>query len=130
MKISKLIRAICVIFIGFSVGLISYKKIKNQILQKVDVEKNSILVKKFLLKYKKPSHIKVQSFVKNAESRFKNDVQEIKQLKVFLDSNSNFYIELELFTDENDPKAPLVVVCRFLDLKSKNLIQEQSLNLY
>lgn len=130
MKISKLIRIICVIFIGFSVGLISYKKIKNQILQKVDVEKNSILVKKFLLKYKKPSHIKVQSFVKNAESRFKNDVQEIKQLKVFLDSNSNFYIELELFTDENDPKAPLVVVCRFLDLKSKNLIQEQSLNLY
>jgi uncharacterized protein YozE (UPF0346 family) len=130
MKISDFFRTMCVVLIGISLGLISYKKLKHQTEQKTMIETNSVLVKKFLLKYKKPSRIEVQSFIKDEKNRFKKDIQDIKQLKIFLDPHSNFYIEMQLFTDENDSKAPLVVQCRFLDLKSKNLIQEQSLNLF
>ena len=123
-------RTTCVILIGVAIGLISYKKFKHQTEPKTIIETNALSVKKLLLKYRKPARIEVQSFVKDEKTRFKNDIHDIKQLKVFLDPNSNFFIELQLFTDENDPRAPLVVQCRFLDIKTKNLIQEQSINLF
>ncbi len=130
MKIADFFRTMCVVLIGIAIGLISYKKLKHQTEQKNIIETNALAVKKFLLKYKKPARVEVQNFVKDEKTRFKKDIQDIKQLKIFLDPNSNFYVEMQLFTDENDPKAPLVVQCRFLDLKSKNLLQEQSINLF
>ena len=99
-------------------------------LQKSQTMTNAYQVKKMILKYKKPARIEVQNFVKSADSRFQKDIQDIKNLKIALDTNSNYYIELQMFTDESDLKAPLVIQCRFLDAKSKNLIQEQSLNLF
>ena len=132
MKISNILSKICVIFIGIAIGLVTYKKFrKYQIDQnKIVIETNALKVKKFLLTFKKPARVEVQNFVKDKDTHFKTDIAEIKKLKLFLDPNSDFFIELQMFTDENDPKAPLVVQCRFLDLKSKNLIQEQSLNLF
>lgn len=130
MKITNFIRTVCIVLIGFAIGFISYKKISANKKNKPNVETNAILVKKFLLKYKNPEHIEIQNFVKNKNTRFLNDIQDIKNLKLFLDKNSNYYIELQIFTDENDSKAPLIVQCRFLELKSKNLIKEESLNLF
>jgi hypothetical protein len=130
MKVTDFFRTLCVILIGIAIGLISYKKFKHRTQQKTIIETNALAVKKLLLKFKKPARIEVQSYVKNEKTKFKKDIQDIKQLKVFLDPNSNFFIELQLFTDENDPQAPLVVQCRFLDIKTQNLIQEQSINLF
>ncbi len=123
-------RTLCVILIGVSIGFLAYKKIKQNYFQKQLVETNAMVVKKLLLKYKKPVRIEVQNFVKDPQSRFRKDIAEIQKLKVFYDQNSNYYIELQMFTDETDSQAPLVVQCRFLDIKNKNLIQEQSLNLF
>ncbi len=124
------LRTLCVILIGISVGFLAYKKMKSMNLQKSQTMTNAYQVKKMILKYKKPARIEVQNFVKSADSRFQKDIQDIKNLKIALDTNSNYYIELQMFTDESDLKAPLVIQCRFLDAKSKNLIQEQSLNLF
>lgn len=130
MKIADFFRTICVILIGIAIGLIAYKKFKLHSESKTTIETRALAVKKLLLKYKKPARIEIQNYIKSQRTKFQNDIQDIKKLKIFLDPNSNFFIELQLFTDENDPKAPLIVQCRFLDIKTKNLIQEQSLNLF
>jgi len=130
MKITNFIRTLCIILIGLVIVFISYKKISASKKNKMTVETNAILVKKFLLKYKKPEHVEIQNFVNNPRNKFSNDIQDIKNLKLFLDKNSNYYIELQIFTDENDAKAPLVVQFRFLEVSSKNLIKEDSLNLF
>ncbi len=132
MKLSNILSTACVLLMGFSVALIAYNKYHKQEVEqkKVIIETNALKVKKFLLTFKKPSRVEVQNYVKDEKTHFKNDIQEIKKLKIFLDVNSDFFVELQMFTDENDPKAPLVVQCRFLDVKTKNLLQEQSLNLY
>lgn len=132
MKLSNILSTVCVLLMGFSVALIAYNKYRKQEIQekKVVIETNALKVKKFLLTFKKPVRIEVQNYVKDEKTRFKNDIQEIKKLKIFLDANSDFFVELQMFTDEGDPKAPLVVQCRFLDIKTKNLLQEQSLNLF
>lgn len=124
------LRTLFVILIGFSVGFLAYKKIKSMDFEKSKTMTNAYQVKKMILKYKKPARIEVQNFVKDADSRFQKDIQDIKNLKISLDENSRYYIELQIFTDESDSKAPLVIQCRFLDAQSKNLIQEQSLNLF
>lgn len=132
MKLSNILSMACVILMGFSVALIAVKKIRTyeHEQKKVFTETNALKVKKFLLTFKKPARVEVQNYVKDEKIRFKNDIQEIKKLKIFLDPNSDFYVELQMFTDENDPTAPLVVQCRFLDVNTKNLMQEQSLNLF
>jgi hypothetical protein len=134
MVISSFFRTLCIILIGVSIVFILYKNLNleniNSSRQSKSPESNSLLVKNFLLKYKKPQRVEIQSLVKNADNIFSNDIENIQKLKIFLDSNSNYYIEMQLFTDENDPDAPLVVQCRFLDVKTKNLIQEKSLNLF
>lgn len=124
------LRTLCVILIGISVGFLAYKKMKSMDFEKSQAMSNAGMVKKMILKYKKPLRIEVQNFVKSTDSRFQKDIQDIKNLKISLDANSNYYIELQMFTDESDSKAPLVIQCRFLDAQSKNLIQEQSLNLF
>lgn len=127
---TRFFRTLCLILMGVSLGFLAYKKIKQSYIQKEYAETNAMAVKKLLLKYKKPVRVEVQNFVKDPQSRFHKDITDIQNLKVFYDQNSNYYIELQMFTDENDSQAPLVVQCRFLDIKNKNLIQEQSLNLY
>ena len=89
------LRTLCVILIGISVGFLAYKKIKSMDFEKSQAMTNAGMVKKMILKYKKPARIEVQNFVKDADSRFQKVIQ-----------------------------------CRFLDAQSKNLIQEQSLNLF
>ena len=130
MKISDFFRTMCVVLIGIAVGLISYKKNKQRSVQKSVVQTNDIILKKFILKYKKPQRIEFQNFVMDPKNKYAKDIQNIKNMKIFLDENSNYYIELQMFTDENDPQAPLVAQCRFLDVQTKNLIQEQSINLF
>lgn len=127
-------KVIRTVFIVLIILLLVYKQFESKDQQtdhqKQVIKNNAYLVKGILLKYKKPQRIEIQNFIKSEKSKFTNDIQEIKNIKTFLNPDSNFYIELQLFTDEADSTAPLVVQLRFLDIKSKNLIQEKSINLY
>ena len=54
---------------------------------------------------------------------------KIKKIKIPLDSRSDIYLELNLFTNEDDKTAPLVVQFMWFDVKTKNLIREENINL-
>ena len=125
------LRSLFIIVIGLAIGSITYIKWLRKIpsINQQAHETNSFKVKKFISNYKRPSHVVVQSYIKDPNSRFKKDIEEIKKLKILKSEASNYFIELQLFTDEADPTAPLVVQMRFLDKKTQNLIKEESLNL-
>ncbi len=129
MKISNFIRQVTIIIIGITAGFLMYKKFKSTQNKTEIILTNSLKVKALLLKYKKPQKVEVINYIKNVNSKFAKDILEIKQLKIPLDTSANFYIELQLFSDELDPTAPLIAQLRFLQTESKNLIKEESINL-
>lgn len=94
----------------------------------LDLETNNpkiLTLKKFLLTFKKPARVEIFKITK----RYEKDVDEILEMKIATDPNSNFYITIHFFTDENDAAAPLVAQIKFLDMTSDNLMKEQSINL-
>lgn len=95
--------------------------------QVVEVEKNPKVaaLKKYISGFNKPARIEVIDLTQ----KYAADVNEIKQMKTALDSKSNFYIKIQFFTDETDATAPLVAQIKFIDVKSDNLIKEESINL-
>ncbi len=129
MKFSNFIRSFLVSIMGLTIAFLAYQRLKDEWTQNQLKDTNALQVKKYLLKYKKPARVEIQNYVRSPQNKYQKDIREIKSLKIFLDENSDFYIELQLFTDEQDPKAPLVVQFRFLSTKNKNLIREESLNL-
>ena len=129
MKFSNLIRSTLVIIMGLVLAFLAYQRLKEDLIQNKSKDTHAMQVKKYLLKYKKPVRVEVQNYVRSPQNKYQKDIEEIKSLKIFVDENSDFYIELQLFTDEQDPKAPLVAQFRFLSAKNKNLIREESLNL-
>lgn len=96
--------------------------------KKMELESNNpkaLALKKYLLTYKKPARVEIFNYTK----RYDKDVNEILEMKIATDPNSNFYVTIQFFTDETDPAAPLVAQIRFLDMKSDNLVKEHSINL-
>lgn len=96
--------------------------------KKIDLENSNpkiLALKKFLLTFKKPARVEIFNITK----RYDKDVDEILEMKIATDPNSNFYVTIHFFTDENDAAAPLVAQIKFLDTKSDNLMKEQSINL-
>ena len=89
---TNILRTLCVILIGVSVGFLAYKKIKSTESEKPQPLTNAQMVKKLILKYKKPQRIEVQNFVKNSDSRFSIDLQEIKELKISFEINFLAYM--------------------------------------
>ncbi len=129
---SKLIQEVVkfVIVICFTVG--GFLLFKNFYRQNVDSTKSheslgtkAEILKNYLGANKIPQRIEIT----NLSSRFENDVQTIKKLKIAQDKNSDFYISIQFFTDESDQKAPLIAQIRFIEIKSGNTIKEESLNL-
>lgn len=82
-------------------------------------------LKNYLLQQPKPQRIEIFSYSK----KFETDINELKKLKIPQDQSSNTYITIQFFTDEDDPKAPLIAQIRTLDVKTKNLEKEESINL-
>lgn len=96
--------------------------------KKMELEQNNpktLALKKFLLTFKKPARVEIFKITK----RYDKDVDEILEMKIATDPNSDFYVTIHFFTDENDAAAPLVAQIKFLDIKSDNLMKEQSINL-
>lgn len=96
--------------------------------KKMELESNNpkaLALKKYLLTYNKPQRVEIFNYTK----RYDKDVNEILEMKIATDPNSNFYVTIQFFTDENDNDAPLVAQIRFLDYLSDNLVKEHSINL-
>jgi hypothetical protein len=130
---SKIIQGIIrLIILACLVGGIALivKTRKDTITNKKKIEEFSnnpkaLALKKFLLTFNKPERIEIFNYTK----KFDKDVNDILEMKIATDPNSDFYITIQFFTDENDEKAPLVAQVRFLDLKTDNLRKEVSINL-
>ncbi len=93
--------------------------------EEVVANPKAALLKKYLLGFNKPARVEIV----NLTQKFAADVEEIKKMKLPLNSSSEFYIRIQFFTDETDEQAPLVAQIRFLDAKSDNLVKEESINL-
>ena len=118
----KIVILICIVG-----GLIVVYQSREEKKQQQEDYRNTkaITLKKFLLGFKKPSRIEVFNYTK----RFENDVAEIKKMTMPLDENSDIYLTIQFFTDENDNTAPLVAQVRFMDSKTDNIVKEESINL-
>lgn len=123
-----LVKNLCIVFIGFAIALMFYSRIKKEIaadkLHK-EVYTRALQVKKVILKYKKPQRVEIEV----ATNRFQKDIEDIKNLKIPLDENSNFFMQIQLFSDDSDEKSPLVLQIRFKAIQNHALIQEESINL-
>ena len=129
MKFSNMIRSILVIIMGLAIAFLAYMQFQEKWTQSKYKNTKALQVKKYFLKYKKPARVEFQNYVRSPQNKYQKDIQEIKSLKLFLDEKSDFYVELQLFTDELDTTAPLVAQFRFLSTKNKNLLREESINL-
>ena len=123
--VTRFIKIVIFVLFIFGVSLL----LKNKYLRKkntvVETHSKSLALKKYLLKFQKPQRIEIAGLSEN----FQKDILEIKKLKIPQDPNSDFYIHIELFSDESDPTAPLIAQIRFLDLKTDNTQKEESINL-
>ncbi len=87
-------------------------------------------IKHKIAEFKKaPSRVEVRNYLKTADHKYQDQVKVIKKIKTPLDPKSEVYLELNLFTNEEDKNAPLVVQFMWFDIKTKNLILEENLNL-
>ncbi|MBC7754325.1 MAG: hypothetical protein H7Z71_08815 [Moraxellaceae bacterium] len=87
-------------------------------------------IKRKILEFKKvPARVEVRNYLKNANHKYQENVKLIKKIKTPLDPLSEVYLELNLFTNESDKTAPLVVQFMWFDVKTKKLIREENINL-
>lgn len=123
-----LVRNLCIVFISIAIALLVYTRIKKEYAthqKNKEIYTRALQVKKHILKYKRPVRVEIETFTK----RYQKDIEDIKQLKIPLDENSNFYMQVQLFSEDTDESSPLVLQIRFKDLKTQALIQEDSINL-
>ena len=89
------------------------------------MQKPAQLILIALAKYKKPVRVEIETFT----DKYKDEVKEIRKLKIALDRQSKHYMIIQLFSDDTDEKSPLVGQIQFKDAKTNNLLNEESLNL-
>ncbi len=94
-------------------------------IEKNEMQKPSQLILIALAKYKKPVRIEIETFT----DKYKDEIKEIRKLKIALDQQSKHYTIVQLFSDDTDEKSPLVAQIQFKDAKTNNLLNEESLNL-
>lgn len=123
-----LVKNLCIVFISVAIGLMLYSRIKKEYAQdkfNKEVYTRALQVKKYILKYKKPARVEIETFTK----RYQKDIEDIKELKIPIDENSNFYMQVQLFSEDTDENSPLILQIKFKDLKTQALIKEESINL-
>jgi len=111
-----------------AVLIVKNREEKSSAKKMMQLENNNpkaLALKKYLLTFYKPARVEIFNYTK----RYEKDVNEIIEMKISTDPNSNFYVTIQFFTDEADVAAPLVAQIRFLDIKSDNVVKEQSINL-
>lgn len=127
-NVLNLIKNLCIVFISVAIALMVYTRFKKEMAadkMHKEVYTRALQVKKHILKYKKPSRVEIEIFTK----RYQKDIEDIKTLKIPLDENSNFYMQVQLFSEDTDESSPLILQIKFKDLKTQALIKEDSINL-
>lgn len=123
-----LVKNLCIVFIAIAIALMVYTRIKKDVAadkkHKQDYTR-ALQVKKEILKYKKPARVEIETFTK----RYQDDIEEIKDLKIPIDEKSNYYMQVQLFSEDTDETSPLILQIKFKDIKTQNLIKEDSINL-
>lgn len=124
--ISTLIKTVLVVGIAYGLFLFArgFYTVKRPVEIK-EVNPKVMNLKKFFAGFNRPARVEVVDLTE----KFKADVDEIKKMKIPLDEKADFYIRIQFFTDETDESAPLVAQIRFIDIKSENLLKEESINL-
>lgn len=113
------------------VGLFSCEEVQKVIKPQTKTEnKIATDIKHKIAEFKKtPARVEVRNYLKAADHKYQEQVKVIKKIKTPLDPKSDVYLELNLFTNEEDKNAPLVVQLMWFDIKTKNLLLEENLNL-
>jgi len=124
--ISTLIKTVLVVGIAYGLFLFArgFYTVKRPVEIK-EINPKVMNLKKFFTGFNRPARVEVIDLTE----KFKADVDEIKKMKIPLDEKADFYIRIQFFTDETDESAPLVAQIRFIDIKSENLLKEESINL-
>ena len=125
--ITKLIKFIIVLLClaGFAIILKNRFEKENVKSEESALNTKALLLKNYLLKFEKPQRVELTGL----STRYAREIKEIKKLKVSQNPQSDFYVTIQLFTDESDASAPLIAQIRFIDLKSGNAKKEESINL-
>ncbi|MFZ3231770.1 MAG: hypothetical protein WA160_16305 [Pseudobdellovibrio sp.] len=123
--IQNIINAIIIVLVILGLGLLVKNKYSLTVQTEEKIPSKTLALKKYLLNHEKPQRIEIVGL----SDRFSKDISDIKKLKVSQDLNSDFYITIQLFSDEEDKAAPLIAQIRFVDLKTGNLKKEESINL-
>ena len=121
-KILKIIILVCMTA-GFF--LLIRNIYERNLSQNSSTHSKSNMLKKYFINKELPQRVEIFNYTK----RFENDVNKIKKIKIPQSSKSTFYVTIQFFTDESDNEAPLIAQIRFIDIKSGNQINEESLNL-
>ena len=123
---SKLIKSAAIILIVLTTILVVKKNtFFNNQKEVSQLQKPADLILTTLAKYKKPVRIEIETFT----DKYKDEIKEIRKIKVALDGQSKYYAIIQLFSDDTDEKSPLVGQIQFKDAKTNNLLNEESLNL-
>lgn len=114
-----------------TLGFFSCEEVKKVVMKPVVAENKIVTdIKHKIAEFKKaPARVEVRNYLKTANHKYQDRVKIIKKIKTPLDPKSKVYLELNLFTNEEDKNAPLVVQFMWFDVETKNLILEENLNL-
>ena len=110
---------------GFAMILKNRFEKEAQKSDEISLNSKALQLKNYLLKFQKPQRVELTGL----SNRYEREIKDIKKLKISQDPQSDFYITIQLFTDESDRSAPLIAQIRFIDLKSGNAKKEESINL-
>lgn len=98
---------------------------------KVETETQAVTqIKQKIKDFKKiPARVEVRNYLRKTNSKYQEHINQVKKIKTRLDPKSEVYLEINLFTNEDDQTAPLVAQFMWFDIKTQNLILEENLNL-
>jgi len=124
---NKYFKSIVIVLLGLALGAILYKKIKYNFTLNSQVDKptKAQMIRSEILKFKKPARIEVETYTQ----KYQEEIADIKKIKVPMNNKSDFYIQIQIFSDDSDEKSPLVIQMKFKDVRSNNLIKETSLSI-
>lgn len=105
---------------------------KNQIPNKIQtkLDENEIQLINKIKTMSPILRVEVRNFLKDPNHPHQDIIKKIKKLKISLDKNAENYLELNFFANETQQDSPLIAQLVLFNEKSKNLIREDSLNLY
>ncbi len=122
-KLIKSVGFLLVIWTAFTI--VKKNSFFNNSKEARQIQKPADLIFSALAKYKKPVRVEIETFT----DKYKDEVKEIRKLKIALDQQSKHYMIIQIFSDDADEKSPLVGQIQFKDAKTNNLLNEESLNL-